>query len=92
MDRTELERAAIEGLPVVYESRVHGYRILGQVTAVIDRYALGGSFLSAELKDIYANSSYLCDPRELSVWDGCVDKSAKIEVDVMEELHSAFES
>ena len=73
MERDELRRVARDGIPVIYRSKAYGYRILGQVTAIIERYIKGRVYLRAELKDIRANSVYICDPEELEIWDGTVE-------------------
>ena len=74
MSREELERAAKRGMPVLYEDRARGYKAVGQIGAIIDRYRAGSSYLQVELKDVHANSVCICDPTMISLWDGSVDK------------------
>ncbi len=74
MTREELEKAAKRGMPVQYTDRARGFSLVGQIGAIIDRYRAGGSYLQVELKDVHANSVYICDPAAISLWDGSVDK------------------
>ena len=77
MNESELRHAAENGIPVVYENKLSGYRIIGQVTAVIQRYSRNSTAFRAELKDINSNSIYVCDPNELKIWDGYVKEASK---------------